>query len=248
MGKREKELTNSYFHARNAAFANKRTYHYDIEGYELLYMIKNGIEVPDKVDGVAMSQILNYDPKLIHDPVLKEYVGRMNKNNYVNVISKNPELLEKAPKDIQKEIHEYGDGIVTILKYQPQMIDKFNVDTFTSGNISSIIRDQPELINKFDIGKLKSSAIGWILMDQPTLIMHFLEAGKIYEVGREKVAELMSREYVDRKQYSPHAEEIAKNAMKIYKYLEGLSDEEMVDLIKYDSMWAHTLHIVVLQI
>jgi hypothetical protein len=71
-----------------------------------------------------------------------------------------------------------GEDISYILKEQPKLINKFDLDKLKGEDIYWILRTQPHLIDKFDLSKLNKDDISYLLKSQPKLEKYFVKKGK----------------------------------------------------------------------
>jgi hypothetical protein len=77
-----------------------------------------------------------------------------------------------------------GYDIAEILRYQPQLINEFDLSILTGRNISDVLRYQPDLIDYFDLDKLHKHNIVYLLIHQPKMVNRL----NIYKLGISDIA------------------------------------------------------------
>jgi hypothetical protein len=153
MDKTQKQLLDTYIRKRELA-AGENGYGYPDSGYgikshELLYMLRNNkLNYGKTMSGSFGSQIaalINKDPQLFHDKDIQPYLHHLSNNHMANILSNHPEFIN---------LPEFSNII----------------DELEGGSIETILKKQPELLNRFDLNKLNVDKIINILAEQPHLV------------------------------------------------------------------------------
>lgn len=136
----------------------------------------------DKLDGMAMCELLSVSPHLILECDLKKLTPyqwtyllidqpqlaascnfkKLNGQNLSSLLCRQPQLALKC--DFTKLNNR---NWVTLLDEQPQFVDKCDLSKFTSDDWSDLLSTRPEFAERCDFNLLNGSSWGSLLAKQP---------------------------------------------------------------------------------
>lgn len=190
MNSAQKRLVDTYFRKRK--LANNQSSFYRFKKHEMDYGLTNKIIVYNDLNTELIAPILMKNPELV-DEFSFEKIRDINTQEVMELIMTHPELVNKLSHEHlqgghipiiianRPELLKYfniergfnDQDISTILQYQPQLIDKFDLSILTGYSIYKVLRYQPELIDRFDLSKMSMKWITALLEYQPHLWKYF---------------------------------------------------------------------------
>ena len=172
MDKSQKGLVDTYF--RKRGIANVQNKEYEFEGYEILYLINNKIPFDfSTLKAGTIADILVKQPSLVNKLDLSKL--SYEESNSFDTIFRINYILKYQPQLIDyfdmSGFDEYN--ITDLLINQPLLIDKVNLSNLNDENITDLLIAQPKLINRLDLSILDDKHISEILKKQPQLAKYF---------------------------------------------------------------------------
>lgn len=167
MGKVEKELLKTYYHARQAA-VNQHGLSPPYREDELLYGIQNDlVDVNDEKVYRHSAKLLWKYPELVD----KLNLNKLKNKDIIQMIQRQPHLIDHEFFKKRAKLLN-GIGVAFILSVQDKLINKFNISDFGAKEIIYLLRFKPHLWeyfkNKFNI--FDADNMGELLYNKPELI------------------------------------------------------------------------------